>query len=175
MNFYDGIIVVEGRGDEAFLSSFIDSIYVVTNGFELNKKDIDFIKSIKDKNKIIVLTDSDDAGLKIRQRIEEEIPGCVNIVADINECNKNGKHGIAESNKNHILSLFKGKLTLVKDEKPCVNSSDLYSLGLNNKIKRNELCEKLRLGNCNFKTMIKRINYKQIDLKQIMECIDGDK
>ena len=43
MNFYDGIIVVEGRGDEAFLSSFIDSIYVVTNGFELNKKDIDFL------------------------------------------------------------------------------------------------------------------------------------
>jgi ribonuclease M5 len=175
MNFYDGIIVVEGRGDEAFLSSFIDSIYVVTNGFELNKKDIDFLKSIKDKNKIIVLTDSDDAGLKIRQRIGEEIPGCVNIVADINECNKNGKHGIAESNKNHILSLFKGKLTLVKDEKPCVISSDLYSLGLNNKNKRNELCEKFRLGNCNFKTMIKRINYKQIDLKQIMECIDGDK
>ena len=175
MNFYDGIIVVEGHGDEAFLSSFIDSIYVVTNGFELNKKDIDFLKSIKDKNKIIVLTDSDDAGLKIRQRIVEEIPGCVNIVADINECNKNGKHGIAESNKNHILSLFKGKLTLVKEEKARINSSELYSLGLNNKNKRNELCEKLRLGNCNFKTMIKRINYKQIDLKQIMECIDGDK
>ena len=175
MNYYDGIIVVEGRGDEAFLSSFIDSIYVVTNGFELNKKDIDFLKSIKDKNKIIVLTDSDDAGLKIRQRIEEEIPGCVNIVADINECNKNGKHGIAESNKKHILSLFKGKLTLVKEEKTCVKSSELYGLGLNNKNKRNELCEKLRLGNCNFKTMIKRINYKQIDLKQIMECINGDK
>lgn len=175
MNFYDGIIVVEGRGDEAFLSSFIDSIYVVTNGFELNKKDIDFLKSIKDKNKIIVLTDSDDAGLKIRQRIEEEIPGCVNIFADINECNKNGKHGVAESNKNHILSLFKGKLTLVKEDKTHVNSSELYCLGLNNKNKRNELCEKLRLGNCNFKTMIKRINYKQIDLKQIMECIDGDK
>ena len=175
MNFYDGIIVVEGRGDEAFLSSFIDSIYVVTNGFELNKKDIDFLKSIKYKNKIIILTDSDDAGLKIRRRIEEEIPGCVNIVADINECNKNGKHGIAESNINHILSLFKGKLTLVKEEKARINSSELYSLGLNNKNKRNELCEKLRLGNCNFKTMIKRINYKQIDLKQIMECIDGDK
>ena len=175
MNFYDGIIVVEGRGDEAFLSSFIDSIYVVTNGYELNKKDLEFLKSIEEKNKIIILTDSDDAGFKIRQKIEDEIPGCVNVVADINECNKNGKHGIAESNKNHILSLLKNRLTLVNQKKIYVTSSELYGLGLNNKEKRNELCTKLKLGNCNFKTMVKRLNYKQIDLKQIMESMNGDK
>lgn len=175
MNFYDGIIVVEGRGDEAFLSSFIDSIYVVTNGYELNKKDLEFLKSIEEKNKIIILTDSDDAGFKIRQKIEDEIPGCVNVVADINECNKNGKHGIAESNKNHILSLLKNRLTSVNQKKIYVTSSELYGLGLNNKEKRNELCTKLKLGNCNFKTMVKRLNYKQIDLKQIMESMNGDK
>ena len=51
---FDGVIVVEGTNDAAFLSSFIDSIFVITNGYDLPKEEIDFLKHVQGK-KIIIL------------------------------------------------------------------------------------------------------------------------
>ena len=54
MTYYlDGIVVVEGHGDEAFLSSFIKSLYVITNGYDLPKEDIDFLKHYSNKKKYV--------------------------------------------------------------------------------------------------------------------------
>ena len=41
--FINKIIVVEGKEDVSYLSSFIDSEYIVTNGYELPKEEIEYI------------------------------------------------------------------------------------------------------------------------------------
>ena len=51
MYYFDGIIVVEGKSDVSYLSSFIDALYITTNGYEIPDEEIDFLKHYsKQKN-----------------------------------------------------------------------------------------------------------------------------
>ena len=42
----DGVIVVEGKSDIAFLSNFIEAEFVITNGSEISKDTISYLKKI---------------------------------------------------------------------------------------------------------------------------------
>lgn len=64
----DGAVVVEGKYDKAKLKNLIDCPVIVTNGFGIFK-DAETAKLIRlyaQKGGIIILTDSDSAGFKIR-------------------------------------------------------------------------------------------------------------
>ena len=58
----DGIIVVEGKEDVSYLSSFIKALFFTTNGLDISEEKIEFLKRVSEKQKIIILTDSDKAG-----------------------------------------------------------------------------------------------------------------
>ena len=98
----DNIVVVEGKADEAYLSSFIDAVYVKTNGYEIPSKEIEFLNNPRNNKSIIVLTDSDAAGKEIRTRLNKLLKNPINVEVNILRCNKNGKHGVAECDKEEI-------------------------------------------------------------------------
>ena len=64
-------IIVEGKYDKIKLSSIIDGIIIVTNGYGIFKdKELQaMIRKLAEKRGILVLTDSDSAGFKIRNFI----------------------------------------------------------------------------------------------------------
>ena len=161
--YFDGIIVLEGRNDESYLSSFIDSIYVVTNGYEIPIDEIDFVNNKRNNKPVIILTDSDEAGKSIREKLNSKIYKGINIEVDILKCNKNGKHGVAECDKEEVINVLKEHLS----NKPIINRVlTLNQLNIT-KDERDYLCSKFQLGNCNQKTFIKRINYLGIDINEI--------
>ncbi len=69
-------VIVEGKYDKIKLDSIIDARIITTKGFGVfSSPDCrDFIKKLAEKTKIIVLTDSDGAGLVIRNHIKSLIP-----------------------------------------------------------------------------------------------------
>lgn len=69
-------IIVEGVYDKIKLSQFLDGIIFVTGGFSIisNRKKIDSIRTLAEKTGIVILTDSDSAGFKIRNYIKQFIP-----------------------------------------------------------------------------------------------------
>lgn len=69
-------VIVEGKYDVIKLSSIIDGQIIKTDGFSLfnSVETRNMIKSIAEKNKVIVLTDSDGAGLVIRNHINSFLP-----------------------------------------------------------------------------------------------------
>ena len=71
----DQAVIVEGKYDKIKLSGFIDSVILTTNGFTVfkNKKLMDSIKTFAEKTGIVILTDSDSAGFKIRNYIKQSI------------------------------------------------------------------------------------------------------
>lgn len=72
----DGAVVVEGKYDKAKLKNLIDCPVIVTNGFGIFK-DAETAKLIRlyaQKGGIIILTDSDSAGFKIRGYIRGIVP-----------------------------------------------------------------------------------------------------
>lgn len=61
-------VVVEGRYDKAKLSALIDAIIVTTDGFDVfrDREKLNYIRRLAEKDGIILLTDSDRAGFRIR-------------------------------------------------------------------------------------------------------------
>lgn len=70
-------VIVEGKYDKIKLSGFIDGIIIETDGFRIfaDKEKQSFIRHLARTKGIIVITDSDAAGFKIRSYIK-------NIAAD---------------------------------------------------------------------------------------------
>lgn len=65
-------VVVEGKYDKIKLSSIIDDVIIVTNGFRLfnDKEKQALIRFYSKTTGIVILTDSDTAGFKIRNMVK---------------------------------------------------------------------------------------------------------
>ncbi len=64
-------IIVEGKYDKIKLSSVVDALIIPTNGFGVfkDRETAELIRSLAQTVGIIILTDSDSAGFKIRTRV----------------------------------------------------------------------------------------------------------
>lgn len=168
--YLDGLLVVEGKEDASYLSNYIASEIVIVNGFELSK---DTINYLKDK-KVILLLDPDEAGLKIREKLNKELTNPINVEIDISKCNRGIKKGVAECQIDEVLAKL-SQYVIEKDMRNAsdIKISDLYELGLiNNKELRDEVCEKLNLGKCNGKQLYKRLLINKISLNQLCEIMN---
>lgn len=69
-------VVVEGRYDKIKLSSFVDGVILVTNGFGIyrDKELCRLLRFYAESRGLIVLTDSDSAGRQIRAHIKRVLP-----------------------------------------------------------------------------------------------------
>lgn len=66
-------IIVEGKYDKIKVSRLFDTLIIPTDGFDIyrNSKNVAMIRQIAEKRGIIVLTDSDSAGMRIRGYIKQ--------------------------------------------------------------------------------------------------------
>jgi len=171
----DGLIVVEGKSDVAFLSSFIDAEFVITNGSEISKDTISYIKKVAETKPVYVLTDPDYPGERIRKILDENVKNLNHCFIKKENSIKHGKVGVAESTKEEIESALKNVVNTSDKQIGSLTTNDLLELGLvgndNSSKKRDQICEALHLGHCTAKTFLKRLNYCDIkidDLKKIL-------
>ena len=70
------VIVVEGRYDKNALSQVVDAMIVETSGFGVfhDEEKRNMIRALAEKNGVVILTDSDGAGLVIRNYLKSFIP-----------------------------------------------------------------------------------------------------
>ncbi len=75
------VIVVEGKYDKERLKSITDAPIICTHGFELyrSKRIINSIKTMAKNRGVIVLTDSDRAGFRIRNYIKQCLGDSVDV------------------------------------------------------------------------------------------------
>ncbi len=69
-------IIVEGKYDKMRLSPLFDANIIELGGFQIynNKDRLALIRRIAEKNGIIILTDSDSAGFKLRHYLSSAVP-----------------------------------------------------------------------------------------------------
>ena len=162
------ILVVEGKEDAAFLSNYIESEIVVLNGYELSNPTIDYLKN----KTVIVLTDPDEAGLNIRKKLNAILDQVINVEIDITKCSRGIKNGVAECDINEILTKLSPFFIENIESKELINNIDLYNLGVSqNKVLREFICQELKLGKCNNKKLIQRLNNNRIDLDTIKTIV----
>ncbi|SQA14908.1 DNA primase [Streptobacillus moniliformis] len=92
----DEIIVVEGKDDVTRLSQVIDATIVQLNGSTgLSKEKISYINELSKRKDILLFTDPDFTGKKIREKINKNIEGkVINIYVSREEATKNGNIGV---------------------------------------------------------------------------------
>lgn len=169
---FNGIIVVEGKEDASFLSSFVDTEIVITNGYEIPQAEIAYLNAVSPKKTIIVLTDSDEAGETIRSRIN--IPNSIQLRVSPDKCNKKHKHGVAECQQEEIIQILQPFCSEKTAKMPEIDPYFLYSIGLNKKAFRTIFAKKVPVGLGNIKQLAKRLNsldYTKEIVQKIVEDI----
>lgn len=170
------ILVVEGAMDQAFLSDFLECEFVTTNGSEVSRETIDYLKEASKTREIVILTDPDSPGNRIRSRIAEEVPSAQHAFVRKEKSIKGKKVGVAESTKEEVLlalshivpgTLEKGSLTI----------ADLQELGLtgcaDSLALRKKVEEALHLGHGTTKTFLKRANALKLTKEDLRRAIHG--
>jgi ribonuclease M5 len=69
-------VVVEGKYDKIKLSSVIDAVIIETGGFSIfkNREQLELIRKLARLKGVIIMTDSDGAGFKIRSFLSGALP-----------------------------------------------------------------------------------------------------
>ncbi len=70
------VIVVEGRDDRNAILRAVDADTIETGGSALHKSVIEQIRLAQTRRGVIILTDPDHAGERIRTKINQLVPGC---------------------------------------------------------------------------------------------------
>lgn len=171
-NKIDGIVVVEGKTDTQKLKSIFDVQTIETNGSALDQNTINLIKQASVNHKIYLLLDPDGPGEKIRKKLTNELKSAINVFITKNDLKKNTKKiGIAEATNEAIINAFKYCIIFNRDNNS-LKWSEYEILNLNSKLKRNFLCNKLKISECNHKTLFKRLNMMNIDYKKLQKIIE---
>lgn len=166
------VIVVEGQSDVALLEQIIDAIYVITNGSEVSRETLDYIKELSKSHRIIVFTDPDSPGKRIRDLVEQTVGNVTHAFLNKRDAIKKNKVGVAEANKDAIIKA----LSHLLESKKVANTSpllmsDLYELSLigqpNSHQLRATVSEHFHLGFNNGKTLLKRLNTLQISKQEL--------
>ena len=97
------IIVVEGRDDVTAVKRALDAELITTGGFGFPKGVMERIKAAQKRRGVIIFTDPDFAGEKIRKKIAQEVPGCKHAFLPREEAKKDGDIGIENASPESIL------------------------------------------------------------------------
>lgn len=153
-------VIVEGRYDKIKLSSLIDALIIETDGFGIfkDKEKRKLIRRLADERGILILTDSDSAGFKIRNYLGGSLPEDKVFHAYIpdifgkekrkTEPSKEGKLGV-EGVPSEIIfeALKKAGIDFETQEKPqerrLITNVDLFECGLSGTSDCKERKEKL--------------------------------
>lgn len=156
------LVITEGKYDKIKLESVLDAIIITTDGFSIfkDKQKTEFIKAYAEKNGILIITDSDSAGFKIRNYIASVVPADFILNAYIPDVpgkekrkehfSSEGKLGVEGMENEAIIEAL--KLSGIEENEVGENhtsSYDLYKLGLfgkpNSKSYRKELIALINL------------------------------
>ena len=111
------IIVVEGKTDKQFLQTFLDADILIANGSAIDGFDMEYLLKISKKRGVIILTDPDYPGERIRKQISSFIPNTKHAFVRKELSIKRNKVGVAESTKEEVLKALENVVTFNEENK----------------------------------------------------------
>ncbi len=167
------IIVVEGRDDTNRVKEAVECDTFETNGSAITKKKIDRLKILAKNRGLIVLTDPDYAGKRIRNIIERAIPTAKHAyISNKKAVDKKGKIGIEAASKEDIILALEKCYTPLEEKKCDISNDLLIDLGLvggaTSKILRENLCEELNIEYTNAKQLLNKLNMYGITREKLL-------
>ena len=163
------VIVVEGKTDTAIIQKLFDADTIETHGLALTEETLDFIEEMNKTKGVILLTDPDYPGMKIRNMIMKRIPHVKQAFVDKKDAIGKRKLGIAEAREEAIIQALENVVSFSQDTLS-ISWEEFISLDIiGNKQKRLMIYDLFHLGYGNAKTLFKRLNMAGITKEDILE------
>ena len=114
------VIVVEGKSDIQRIAQAVEADCIATEGFTLRKGVIDMIRVAYEKRGIIILTDPDTAGERIRRVLTKKFPNAQHAFVPRDEAFANDDIGIEQASPESIRKAL-STLSLQRSPSPRVS------------------------------------------------------
>lgn len=166
------VVVVEGRHDSATLKQYFDVDTIETGGSAIDDTILKYIAEAQEKRGVIVFTDPDYPGERIRNIVNQAVPGCKNAFLDKKKALGRHKVGIEHANKKDLEEALKASVSFTKQPVENISMNELVELGLagaNSVAKREYVANHYHIGKCNAKTLAKRLNLLGVELQELYE------
>lgn len=171
-------IVVEGKDDTVAIKRAVDADTIETNGSAINQKTLQRIKHAQQKRGVIVFTDPDYPGRRIRAIIEEHVPNVKHaFLSKEKAIAKNGNGlGVEHASNEAIQKALREVYTPhAYDIEEIITREDLIMANLlgnpQAKARRTRLGEILMIGETNAKQLHKRLQMFQISVEEFGEAV----
>lgn len=168
------IVVVEGKTDTALLKEIFDVDTIETHGLALNEQTLKLIKEASKSRGIIILTDPDFPGKKIRDQIQDVVPDCKHAFVSKKDATGKKKLGIAEAKKEAVIAALENVVSFKTDQQSLTWTEFLDLDIIGNKQKRLLIYEIFNLGYGNVKTLYKRLNMVGIKKNDVLKGLDDN-
>ncbi|MBD8071027.1 ribonuclease M5 [Bacillus sp. PS06] len=178
------IIVVEGKDDTVAIKRAVNADTIETNGSAVNQETLEKIKLAMQVRGVIIFTDPDYPGERIRHIVSEAVPGCKHAFLPKSEAiPKKGKGlGVEHASVEAIREALKSVQQEMEEISTEISFEDLVDAGLiggpQAKERREKLGLLLKIGYTNGKQLHKRLKMFKISRESfaaaIKEVIQGD-
>lgn len=172
------VIVVEGKDDTIAIKRAVNADTIETNGSAISEETLKRISHAQEKRGVIVFTDPDYPGRRIRAIIEERVPGVKHaFLSKEKAISKNGRSlGIEHASDADIREALKNVYTPVRTNfQEEITREHLLSARLighpQSKNRRIRLGEILNIGMTNGKQLHKRLSMFQITFEQFQQAV----
>jgi ribonuclease M5 len=162
------IIVVEGKDDTTAIKRAVDADTIETNGSALSEETIEKIKLAQKKRGVIIFTDPDFPGEKIRKTIARHVPECKHAFLPKEAAiEKNGKGvGVEHASSEMIREALRHAQIMKESVIEEITTDDLITAGLiggnGSRERREKIGKLLKIGYTNGKQLHKRLMMFQI-------------
>jgi ribonuclease M5 len=171
------VIVVEGKDDTKRVQLAVDADTIETNGSAIDEDTLQQIEHAQETRGVIVFTDPDFPGEKIRKIISARVVGVKHAFLSSEEAKPKhkGSLGIEHASVETIRQALDGLYEEKAWDVPLVKRSFLMKEGLiggaQSKAKRLKLGERLRIGYTNGKQLQKRLNLFGITEEEVKQTL----
>lgn len=169
------IIIVEGRDDEAAVKRAVEAETIATHGFGISAETFARIDKAYTERGIIIFTDPDSAGEKIRKRLSERFPEGKHAFLPREEASRDGDIGIENAGPESIREALNRARAVIADRRAEFRREDMQEYGLAGVTgaaeRRDKLGKRLGIGYGNSKVFLSRLNQYGIERHEFMTAV----
>ncbi len=172
------VIVVEGKDDTKQIQRAVDADTFETNGSALSSSDIEQLKKLQKTRGLIIFTDPDFNGERLRKMISQAIPGVKHAFIRRDQgipTEAHGSLGVEHATQKTILNALDSLYTEVEAQEPIFDRRDMVDADLVSgpaaRYRRERLGQLLGIGYGNGKQMLKRLNVFRITRDQFERAV----
>ncbi|CAG7656298.1 ribonuclease M5 [Paenibacillus allorhizosphaerae] len=168
------IIVVEGKDDTTAVKRAVEAETIETGGSAINKDVLKRIRLAQERRGVIVFTDPDHAGERIRKIISKEVPGCKHAFLTQEAATSRGDIGVENASVEAIREALENVRTDYQSAEAQISWEDLMEAGLivhpEAAARRMMVGKYLGIGYCNGKQFYNRCRMFQISQEEFLEA-----